>query len=244
MSKIYEALLRAEMDRLTAGRRDGESLQVETASPAEPYPVLPHHPRQDAGWGRDVVAPASVAAPYVSAVEFAEEPPPAPMQEMQAPGAAPLLDLAAVRTVTWKPSLKQLPSLLERGAPVEQFRGLRSRLHEFRDLNMLKTLLISSGLPEEGKSYIAANIAVSFARHKTSRVLLIDGDMRRGSLHKLLGTSSEPGLTEYLSGKASLQEVMQIPRAAPGATLEKGLGFAHFYSLRGGRGKRLGPFGQ
>ena len=74
----------------------------------------------------------------------------------------------------------------------------------FRDLNKLKSIMVSSGLPREGKSFIAANLAVSFARHKAARVLLIDGDMRRSSLHKLLGTSQGPGLTTYLSGKAGM----------------------------------------
>ena len=81
----------------------------------------------------------------------------------------------------------QLPALEHRGAAVEQFRSLRSRMQEFRDLNTLKSILISSGLPQEGKSFVAANLAISFARHKAHRVLLIDGDMRRSSLHKLLG---------------------------------------------------------
>jgi len=94
---------------------------------------------------------------------------------------------------------------------VEQFRSLRSRMQEFRDLNTLKSILVSSGLPQEGKSFVATNLAISFARHKANRVLLIDGDMRRSSLHKLLGAPSGPGLTEYLAGKASLMEIMQRP---------------------------------
>jgi capsular exopolysaccharide synthesis family protein len=89
-------------------------------------------------------------------------------------------------------------------------------MQEFRDLNTLKSILVSSGLPQEGKSFVAANLAISFARHKAARVLLIDGDMRRASLHKLLGAPPGPGLTEYLAGKASLTEIMQRP--IPGDT--------------------------
>jgi capsular exopolysaccharide synthesis family protein len=104
-----------------------------------------------------------------------------------------------VRRYRWSPSLDTLPALEDRGAPVEQFRSLRSRMFEFRDLNK----------PQEGKSFVAANLAISFARHKAARVLLIDGDMRRSTLHKLLGTSPEVGLAEYLSGTAGLLDVMQ-----------------------------------
>jgi capsular exopolysaccharide synthesis family protein len=107
----------------------------------------------------------------------------------------------------------QFPSLDDRGAAVEQFRSLRSRMQEFRDLNTLKALLISSGLPQEGKSFVTVNLAISFARHKGGRVLLIDGDMRRATLHKVLGTPQGPGLTEYLAGEASIIEVMQRPDA-------------------------------
>ncbi len=60
----------------------------------------------------------------------------------------------------------QLPALDERGSAVEQFRSLRSRMQEFRDLNTLKSIMVSSGLPQEGKSFVAANLAISFARHK------------------------------------------------------------------------------
>ena len=126
------------------------------------------------------------------------------------------LDLPNIAQVRWAPSLHQLPALDQRGAAVEQFRSLRSRMQEFRDLNTLKSILVSSGLPQEGKSFVAANLAISFARHKAARVLLIDGDMRRASLHKLLGAPLGPGLTEYLAGKAGLTEIMQRP--IPGDT--------------------------
>jgi capsular exopolysaccharide synthesis family protein len=118
---------------------------------------------------------------------------------------------------TWMPSLHQLPALEHRGAAVEQFRSLRSRMQEFRDLNTLKSILISSGLPQEGKSFVAANLAISFARHKANRVLLIDGDMRRSSLHKLLGAPQGPGLSEYLAGKATLPQIMQRPMSSDNA---------------------------
>ena len=112
---------------------------------------------------------------------------PAPLADAAALDADSALDLPNIAQVRWLPSLHQLPALDQRGAAVEQFRSLRSRMQEFRDLNTLKSILVSSGLPQEGKSFVAANLAISFARHKAARVLLIDGDMRRASLHKLLG---------------------------------------------------------
>jgi capsular exopolysaccharide synthesis family protein len=59
-----------------------------------------------------------------------------------------------------------LPTLGVRGENIEQFRDLRSKIYQFRDQGPLKTILISSGLPAEGKTFIAANLAMSLARKK------------------------------------------------------------------------------
>ena len=119
------------------------------------------------------------------------------------------LDFSEVPKRPWTPDLRYLPALEDRGPRVEQFRSLRSHILEARDAAPLKSLVVSSGLPGEGKSFIALNLALSFSRHKANRVLLVDGDMRRGSLHRPLGATREPGLTEYLSGDKTLLEVMQ-----------------------------------
>jgi capsular exopolysaccharide synthesis family protein len=126
-------------------------------------------------------------------------------------GAGEPLDLREIPVRPWALSLPQLPALQERGPAVEQFRSLRSRIFELRDINPLKTILVSSGLPQEGKSFISTNLALSLARHKNSKVLLIDGDMRRYTLHQILGCESNPGLADYLAGKVSALEVMQRP---------------------------------
>lgn len=113
------------------------------------------------------------------------------------------------REVDWHPDQKSLPALESRGALIEQIRVLRSRLHELRLERPLKAIMITSGLPQEGKSFIASNLAVGFAKFRNQRVLLIDADMRRGRLHTVFGAPQEPGLTDYLANKASLSEVMQ-----------------------------------
>ena len=113
------------------------------------------------------------------------------------------------REVDWQPDQKSLPALESRGGLIEQIRVLRSRLHELRLERPLKAIMITSGLPKEGKSFIASNLAVGFAKFRNQRVLLIDGDMRRGRLHTVLGAPQEPGLTDYLANRASLSEVMQ-----------------------------------
>jgi capsular exopolysaccharide synthesis family protein len=109
----------------------------------------------------------------------------------------------------WKPSMAFLPTLEERGVNIEQFRGLRSQLYQYRDQAKLKTILICSGMPSEGKTFVAANLAISLARNKNNKVLLIDGDLRSPSLHVVFGAPDVPGLTEYLTGAAEPNEIMQ-----------------------------------
>ncbi len=109
----------------------------------------------------------------------------------------------------WRPSLASFPTLADRGAGVEQFRSLRSRIYQARYEAPLKTILISSGIPSEGKSFVAANLAMSLARNSVTNILLIDGDLRRPTLHTLLGAPNAPGLSEYLAGTEELNAVMQ-----------------------------------
>ena len=94
-------------------------------------------------------------------------------------------------------------------------------------------MLISSGLPQEGKTFVAANLAISLARQKTSKVLLIDGDMRRYTLHKLLGCQSSPGLADYLAGRVNLSDVLQrADRSTPIPV--PSLGLANLTFIAGG----------
>ncbi len=110
---------------------------------------------------------------------------------------------------SWRPSFASFPTLADNGAGVEQFRRLRSRIYQAHYEAPMKTILIASGMPSEGKSFIAANLATSLARNTVNNILLIDGDLRRPTLHNLLGTSDTPGLSEYLAGEAELIDIMQ-----------------------------------
>jgi protein-tyrosine kinase len=201
MSRIYEALQKAESERKStqSNRED-------------------RRPEQPADLGRRsqaVVAeyenPATQRVEMHHDLEHAGAPP----EVFGYSPAAPFMDLDHIPKHVWTPTYSELPSLLERGPGVEQFRSLRSRIQELRDIKPLKSILISSGLPQEGKSFVATNLAISLARHKNSKVLLIDGDMRRYTLHQLLGCQPYPGLADYLAGKAEMVEVMQRAEEAP-----------------------------
>src|SRR5579872_7446602 len=82
-----------------------------------------------------------------------------------------------------------------RGA--EEFRSLRSSLYQMQQKAPLKTLLVASALPNEGRSFVAANLALVMGLQTECRVLLLDADLHKPRLHSLLGTDPAPGLAEY-----------------------------------------------
>jgi capsular exopolysaccharide synthesis family protein len=83
----------------------------------------------------------------------------------------------------------------------EEFRTLRSRLYQIREKMQLKRLLVTSALPKEGKSFVAANLAQVLVRQHGRRALLIDADLRNPGMHRHLGAAQSPGLAEYLLGE-------------------------------------------
>jgi capsular exopolysaccharide synthesis family protein len=103
-------------------------------------------------------------------------------------------------------------------AGAERFRTLRSRLYQVARTKQFRRVLITSSAPAEGKSFVAANLAQSFAGGRDCRVLLIDADMRLSRLHVALGAPNIPGLTNYLRGETDEISVIQIDA-------QKGFGF-------------------
>ena len=172
MSRIYEALQRADRERKAAL---GSGVSQDAPQFAE-----------------QAVAPD------------AEEPPPARAEVV----------LENIALYPWQPSVASFPTLADRGVGVEQFRSLRSRVYQARYEAPLKTILVSSGMPAEGKSFVTANLAMSLARNSVNNILLIDADLRRPSLHKLLGAPSSPGLSDYLAGTVDLNAILQRDRGS------------------------------
>jgi capsular exopolysaccharide synthesis family protein len=92
----------------------------------------------------------------------------------------------------------------------EAYYSLRTALQFSTANGAPSTLFITSSRPGEGKSTTALAIAENFSRIGF-RVLLVDGDLRKPSMHRLLGANNDRGLSSVLSGSASLSEVVQRP---------------------------------
>jgi tyrosine-protein kinase Etk/Wzc len=90
----------------------------------------------------------------------------------------------------------------------EAFRTLRTNLLFSRMPGGLRRIAVTSPAPQDGKSTISSNLAVSFAQQGL-RVLLIDCDLRRATLHQVFGIARMPGLTQLLRGESSYEAVIQ-----------------------------------
>ena len=112
----------------------------------------------------------------------------------------------------------------ERHAFAEAFRSLRSSII-FLPVEgpRPKVILLTSAVPNEGKSTVATNFALTLAL-AGSRVLLVDGDLRRGELHRSFGLSNESGLGEVLAGQEDLQDALQYTLVPGLMLLSRGRG--------------------
>jgi capsular exopolysaccharide synthesis family protein len=111
--------------------------------------------------------------------------------------------------------LEQSLLLTRTNAPVsEAYRALRTAILLSAADEPLRVLLITSPLGGDGKTTVSYNLAIAFAQHGR-RVLLLDADMRKPSMHSLFRVAKAPGLSEVLTGGAQLSESI-IPHESLG----------------------------
>jgi protein-tyrosine kinase len=190
MSRIHEALKKAEQDR-AASQSIGLQSGIVLVSEPEPPPFA--EPNAST---KTAAAPANLGMP-------------------------PVADPFSLETLCsrcpqgeWKPDLSTMLFMNgnDHRQGAEQYRTLRSRLYHLREKRSLKTLLVTSALPKEGKSFTATNLAQVMARQHGRSVLLIDADLRSPHLHRMLGTKSGPGLADNLQGANDEFSIMQRGR--------------------------------
>lgn len=189
MSRIHDALKKAALERVTSSPAETESSV--SGSNHLPAPVLEEVPRN----GLDAVAPRS------------------PRLGDFGPAAVTTVEgiLPGGPSASWKPDSRILlfPDSKTHPLGSEEFRTLRTRLLQMREKLPLQTLLVTSALPSEGKTFVAANLAQSFAQQAGRRVLLIDCDLRLSRLHVLFGSAPIPGLAEFLRSEVEASSILQ-----------------------------------
>ena len=107
----------------------------------------------------------------------------------------------------------RLASLLEPSSPgAECFKLLRARLTVTSPDKSLKAIMVSSPQPLDGKTFVAANLAVAIAHGINEHVMLVDCDLRRPSMDRLLGLNARQGIREYLEkGSSVAPYLMKTP---------------------------------
>lgn len=125
-----------------------------------------------------------------------------------------------------KREIKESPAVVMISQPrsvyAEKFRRLKTTLvHKFKD--EARVIVVTSGVPGEGKSTVCLNLALAFAAEGGERTLLIDGDMRRPAIGSMLNPPPQIGLSELLMGSADLvHAVLHLSNSAlhvlPGGT--------------------------
>jgi capsular exopolysaccharide synthesis family protein len=176
MSRIFEALQRSESER--SG--------VESALPELATELLQVVERES----RDPF-PSEVAANNFASKELATNAEPAKIDLSRFPSLPVILPTDSKLVCLTAPE----------SFGAEKFRFLGVRLRQLQHSRPFKRVLITSTIPEEGKSTVSANLATILARKQQPKILLLEGDLRRPSLGKQFGLGRIPGLSEWLQGE-------------------------------------------
>lgn len=178
MSRIDKAL-RAWEDSVGLARPDDEAIPRTGRTSVNDYARETPAPREPA----PPPEPAPLPPPqWATPAEFAPEPSIEPARRSVEGDAAARLVRASSSAVS-----------------VEQYRRLAATLHDVQVGNGLKTVMLTSSVPNEGKTLTSVNLAFTLSDSYERRVLLIDADLRWPCLHSLLGVGNTRGLSEVLS---------------------------------------------
>lgn len=120
------------------------------------------------------------------------------------------------RILKGKPeSESKLVSVAQReSAAAEAFRLLAVRLNDYKQGRPIKRLLVTSSIPQEGKSLVSANLACALSKSDHPRTLLLEGDLRRPTLSPLFEAPTGNGIAEFLEGKCALEDCIYFIESA------------------------------
>jgi capsular exopolysaccharide synthesis family protein len=213
MSRIFDALQRSEAERsgnnvspvpdATELLRHAERRAVsewEAVAPPEPEKAVPERSTP-----RIAHVPASngVASPKANGARRTAA---AAVEEPVSSERPAIFDQFKLLKIS-APAQGRLVSVSDKDSPAaEAFRLLAVRLRHLRRDQPLKKILLTSSIPQEGKSTCSANLACSLALRAQRRTLLLEGDIRRPSLSPMFGLTPRPGISEWLREERDLSD--------------------------------------
>jgi len=189
MGKIFEALEKSG-NQGSAGFETGSPRfsQSPLPFPEQAKPIAPDRPQQK-DWGSEEVF-----------LDFVKRVPAKEAVESKSAFGRDLPERLSPALVTAKD-----PKSIES----EQFRLLKNNILFPEEGNPPRSIMITSPSPDEGKSFVSANLAVSIAQSIDEYVLLMDCDLRRPSIHSLFGMDNALGLSDHLSGAVPLPSLLK-----------------------------------
>jgi capsular exopolysaccharide synthesis family protein len=200
---VYQSLLQQEKElRVVANSRTNNVQLMDRAE----TPGAPFSPNARRDWFTALLAGLLVAVGLAFGLEYLDDTVRTPEDVSKRLNLALLGLVPAVRGA--RVPLLSEPVPLEFG---EAFRSLRTSITFTSTTRGPRVLAVTSSQPLEGKTTTACNLATALAIGG-ARVLLVDADMRRPGLHKLLGVENETGLSHFLVGQAHVRAVIQKTR--------------------------------
>jgi capsular exopolysaccharide synthesis family protein len=215
MSRIFDALRRAGVEQTGVAYPDVRSLATEVfgatmaPAPAEPETsneTLEELPLPVAIAEHRTLMQEAVAAASANSAGTAVS----PLQEFEREEATHAVNAFPMLQISVPASSRVVVLSDPETLAAEKFRFVAVRLRQMRQARRLKKVVITSMIPEEGKSLVSSNLAAALAQ-KQERVLLIDGDLRRPTQANVFGIGRVAGLSEWLeSGPAAVSNIYQM----------------------------------
>ena len=129
--------------------------------------------------------------------------------------------LGTLAKVTLDQKARLIPHMVD-PAVVEYYRMLRTKIMQQQEKKTFRSLVVTSPAPQDGKTVTVLNLGLTFAMLESFKVLVIDGDLRRGSLGQWLGVGSRPGLSNLIDGSARLEDVVLRSEEIPIKVIVRG----------------------
>jgi protein-tyrosine kinase len=195
MNRIQQILEKAEKDETLRRGVSLDTLESQRFGTSAPYA-----PAAPAGNGHESNEPLRRAAPEDARASV--------LDQRHKDGVAPAAHDSSRTAASTQPILHPLliAGLAPSSPAAEQYRSLRSRLTQ--SAQSPRVILITSPGHHDGKTVTSLNLALTLAQEFQRRVLVIDADLRRPSVHQLLGLPPGPGLVDLLTGRVPLADAL------------------------------------